>query len=63
MKAQLVERLQQLLNTEDVLSIRDAVRDVRNDWKAETAKERQLQQEEFKAAGASRRYRIRIRTP
>jgi hypothetical protein len=50
MKAQLVERLQQLLNTEDIISIRDAVRDVRNDWKAETAKERQLQQEEFKAA-------------
>jgi hypothetical protein len=51
MKAQLVERLQQLLSTEDIPSIRDAVRDVRNDWKAETAKERQLQQEEFKAAG------------
>jgi len=50
MKAQLVERMQELLNSEEILSIRDAVRDVKNDWKAETAKERQLQQEEFKAA-------------
>lgn len=31
------------------MSIRDAVREIRNDWKAESAKERQLQLEAFKA--------------
>ncbi len=49
MKDQLIEKLTQLLQTEEVMSIREQVRDVRNDWKAETAKERQLQLEQFKA--------------
>ena len=50
MKDQLIEKLLELLKTEDIMSIREAVRDVRNDWKAETAKERQIQMEEYKAA-------------
>jgi hypothetical protein len=49
MKDNLIEKLTQLLQAEDVMSIREAVRDIRNDWKAETAKERQLQLEQFKA--------------
>ncbi len=49
MKEQLIEKLTQLLQTEEVMSIREQVRDVRNDWKAETAKERQLQLEQFKS--------------
>jgi hypothetical protein len=49
MKNQLIEKLHELLKTEDVMSIRDAVRDIRNDWKAETAKERQIQLDAFKA--------------
>lgn len=49
MKTQLIEKLRELLNTEDIMSIRDAVREIRNDWKAESAKERQLQLEAFKA--------------
>lgn len=48
MKDQLIEKLNELLKTEDIMSIREAVRDVRNDWKAETAKERQLQMEAWK---------------
>jgi hypothetical protein len=49
MKDQLIEKLHELLKSEDIMSIREAVRDVRNDWKAETAKERQLQLEAYKA--------------
>lgn len=49
MKNQLIEKLQELLKTEEIMSVRDAVRDVRNDWKAETVKERQVQTEAFKA--------------
>jgi len=49
MKHQLIEKLTTLLDSEDVMSVREAVRDIRNDWKAETAKERQVQLEEFKA--------------
>jgi len=48
MKDQLIEKLNSLLDAEDIMSVRDAVRDIRNDWKAETAKERQLQEEAFK---------------
>ncbi|MEY3398875.1 MAG: hypothetical protein RL220_1469, partial [Bacteroidota bacterium] len=50
MKAELVEKMEQLLQAEDIVSVRDAVRDVRNDWKMETAKERQIQEESFKAS-------------
>ena len=50
MKDQLIDKLHELLKTEDVMSIREAVRDVRNDWKAESAKERQIQLEAFKAS-------------
>jgi hypothetical protein len=49
MKEQLIEKLNALLETEDIMSVREAVRDIRNDWKAETAKERQIQQEAFNA--------------
>lgn len=49
MKDQLIEKLTALLEAEDIMSIREEVRSIRNDWKAETAKERQLQLEEFKA--------------
>lgn len=50
MKNQLIEKLRELLNTEDIMSVRDTVREIRNDWKAESAKERQIQLEAFKAA-------------
>jgi len=50
MKNQLVEKLHDLIATEDIMSVRSAVRDIRNDWKAETAKERVIQEEAFKAA-------------
>ncbi len=49
MKDQLIDKLRELLNSEDIMSVRDAVREVRNDWKAETAKERQEQLQAFKA--------------
>lgn len=49
MKATLIENLRGLLQTESVMGVRDAVRDIRSDWKAETAKERQLQLEAWKA--------------
>ena len=49
MKEQLIEKLTELLKAEDIMSIRESVREVRNDWKAETAKERQLQLEAWKA--------------
>ena len=49
MKDQLIDKLHELLKTEDIMSIREAVREIRNDWKAESAKERQIQLEAFKA--------------
>lgn len=49
MKNQLIEKLRELLKTEDIMSIRDAVREIRGEWKAESAKERQVQLEAFKA--------------
>ena len=51
MKNQLIDKLRELLNSEDIMSIRESVREIRNDWKAESAKERQVQMEAFKAAG------------
>jgi hypothetical protein len=48
MKEELVSRLEELLKSEDIYSARESVRDVRNDWKAETAKERQEQLEAFR---------------
>jgi hypothetical protein len=48
MKNDLIVKLRELLKTEEVGSIRDGIREIRNDWKAETAKERQLQLEAFK---------------
>jgi hypothetical protein len=49
MKNQLIEKLRELLNSEDILSVRDAVRDIRNEWKSESGKERQEQLQAFKA--------------
>jgi hypothetical protein len=49
MKNELIVKLRELLKTEEIASIRDGVREIRNDWKAETAKERQIQMEAFKA--------------
>jgi hypothetical protein len=49
MKNDLIVKLRELLNTEEVGSIRDGIREIRNDWKAETAKERQIQLEAFTA--------------
>jgi len=49
MKEHLIEKLNALLESEDIMSVREAVRDIRSDWKAETAKERQLQRESFDA--------------
>lgn len=49
MKNDLIAKLRALLTTEEIASIRDGVREIRNDWKAETAKERQVQLEAFKA--------------
>jgi len=49
MKNELIEKLRELLKVEDIMSIREAVREIRNDWKAESAKERQVQMDAFKA--------------
>ncbi|MFN0031676.1 MAG: DUF349 domain-containing protein [Flavobacteriales bacterium] len=49
MKEQLIEKLHELLNTDDVNNIRDAVREVRSEWKAESAKEMQIQDTAHKA--------------
>lgn len=49
MKTTLIEKLHELLQNDDVMSIREAVKNIRNDWKAETVKERQLQLEEYNA--------------
>jgi hypothetical protein len=48
MKSELVSKLTELLKSDDIYSVREAVRDIRNDWKAETAKERQEQLEIFR---------------
>lgn len=49
MKNQLIEKLRELLNSEDIMSVRDAIRELRNDWKVESTKERHIQQEAFNA--------------
>lgn len=49
MKTTLIEKLHEVLQAEEVMSIREAVKSIRNDWKAETVKERQLQLEEYNA--------------
>ena len=50
MKTELLGKMEELLQGEDIMAIREAVRGIQSDWKAETAKERQLQLEEFTAA-------------
>jgi hypothetical protein len=52
MKDQLIEKLHELVSADDIMLVREGVREIRNDWKAETAKERQQQQEEWKQAQA-----------
>ncbi|MDZ4823294.1 MAG: DUF349 domain-containing protein [Flavobacteriales bacterium] len=47
MKSQLLEHFEQLQQTEDIMSIREAVRELQNEWKSESAKERQIQREVF----------------
>ncbi|MFK7757133.1 MAG: DUF349 domain-containing protein [Flavobacteriales bacterium] len=47
MKQELIEKLRALLETEDITAIKQEVREVRADYKAETAKERQLQLEKW----------------
>ena len=49
MKETLIEKLHELVQAEDIMSVREAIREIRNDWKAESAKERQLQLEAHKA--------------
>ena len=49
MKETLIEKLHELVQAEDIMSVREAIREIRNDWKAESAKERQLQLEAYKA--------------
>ncbi len=49
MKDTLIEKLHELVQAEDIMSVREAIREIRNDWKAESAKERQLQLEAYKA--------------
>jgi hypothetical protein len=50
MKSELIQKLEELLQTEDITSIKQQVRDLLNDFKAETAKESQLQREQFEAS-------------
>lgn len=47
MKAELIARLEELMKAEDIQTIKVDVRNLINDYNAETAKERQVQQEEF----------------
>ncbi len=49
MKTTLIDKLHELLQTEEIMSIREAVKEIRNDWKAESAKEKQLQLEAYNA--------------
>jgi hypothetical protein len=50
MKEELIEQLTNAIQAEDIMSVRDNVRGIRNQWKSETVKERQLQLEAFKAS-------------
>ena len=47
MKTEIVEKLQQLLQTDDITSIKQEVRDLLADFKAANAKERQIQLEKW----------------
>jgi hypothetical protein len=47
MKTTLIDKLHELLQIEEIMSIREAVKEIRNDWKAESAKEKQLQLEAY----------------
>ena len=47
MKTEIVEKLQQLLQTDDITSIKQGVRDLLADFKAANAKERQIQLEKW----------------
>ena len=49
MKEELIQQLRDLLQVEDIMSVRDKVKAIRSDWKAESTKERQLQLEKFRA--------------
>ena len=41
-----------LLQAEDIMLVRDQVKNIRSNWKAESVKERQLQWEHFKSENA-----------
>jgi len=60
MKSELIQRIEELLQAEDITSIKQQVRELQSDFKAETAKETQLQKEKFEAEeqeeGASFQY-------
>lgn len=49
MKEELIQQLRDLLQVEDIMLVRDKVKTIRSDWKAESTKERQLQLEKFRA--------------
>ena len=49
MKNELIDKLRALVEVEEITSARESVRDIRNEWKAESAKERQEQLEAFRA--------------
>ena len=49
MKSELIQRLEELLQVEDISSIKQQVRELQSDFKAETAKETQLQKEKFES--------------
>jgi len=49
MKNQLIEKLRELLNSKDIMSVRETMRELRNEWKVESTKERHIQQEAFNA--------------
>ena len=50
MKQELIEKFKELLTAEDISSIKQDVRQIRSDFKAETAKEKQLQLEKWNEA-------------
>jgi hypothetical protein len=52
MKEELIGQLRDLLQAEDIMLVRDQVKNIRSNWKAESVKERQLQWEQFKAENA-----------
>jgi hypothetical protein len=52
MKEELIGQLRDLLQAEDIMLVRDQVKNIRSNWKAESVKERQLQWEQFKSENA-----------